>query len=283
MAAWDDLDLQRVGDDRFVTQISGDWSLMVPQGGVVAAIGVRAMQLLLGDATQTLRTTTAMFAGQVSSGPVEADVTMIRRGRTMSQLAATVRNPGADAGLTMLAAFGTPRRGFTFTDIAPPSVRPPDELRSFRDPLPDGIEFEWAREPFPFWERVLQSRPALGRPPWEPWHDGPAEAAYWYRFDDPPVGSDGALDVAGVVVMLDTMPGAIGQKVPPQDTLWFSPSVDYTLHVLGPASPGWMLAHMRARHAGDGYASIEASLWDLTAEPRLVAYATQLALFTFGR
>ena len=47
-----------------------------------------------------------------------------------------------------------------------------------------------------------------------------------------------------------------------------------------------MLAHNRARHAGDGYASVDMALWDCGADgtgtPRLVAYATQLCFFTFA-
>jgi acyl-CoA thioesterase len=200
----------------------------------------------------------------------------------MSQLAATVRNADAPAGLTMVAAFGAARQGFEFTELAPPVVPPPDQLRSFRDPLPEGVDFAWDRDPFPFWERVMQSRPAIGRAPWEPWDARPAEVAYWYRFDDPPLVESGELDVAGLIVMGDTMPGSIGQKVPPVDSPWFAPSVDYTLHVLGPAHPGWLLAHMRARYAGDGYASIDAALWDMRLQPRLVAFATQLCLFSFA-
>ena len=83
--------------------------------------------------------------------------------------------------------------------------------------------------------------------------------------------------------MADTMPGPVGQKLGPQADDWFAPSVDFTYHVLGSAGPGWLLAHQRARHAGDGYASVESALWDPAGPngPTLVGYATQLMLFTF--
>lgn len=280
---WDDLDVRPVTGQpaRFTAELSDAWRLTVAaQGGVVAALGARAMERVLGDPAQTLRTTTAMFAVPVVAGIVEIDVTLVRRGRTMSQLTATVRNAGSDAGLTMVAAFGTPRAGFEFTDLAPPVVAPPDALPGYRE-IPEGIDFEWWFEPFPFWAEVLESRPAIGRAPWEPYEAAPAEAAYWYRFSDPPVLADATLDVAGLLVMGDTMPGSIGQRIEPTDTPWFAPSVDYTLHVLDTAPTGWLLAHMRARHAGAGYASIDAALWDMTRRPRLVAYATQLCLFSF--
>ena len=280
---WEDLELDEVGDGRFRTTISDTWMLAIaPQGGAVAAIAVRAMERALGDPDQTLRTLTAMFAGVVRAGLVEVQVDVLRRGRSMSQLTATVRNEGQAAGLTAIAAFGAPRRGFEFTELVMPDVAGPEELRGFRDPIPEGVDFQFDDDPWPFWERVLECRPAIGRPPWEPFEPGPAEVANWYRLDHPPLADSGALDVTGLVVMADTMPGPVGRKLGPQEDDWFAPSVDFTFHALAPAPApsGWLLSHQKARHAGDGYASVESALWDPTG-PSLVGYATQLMLFTF--
>jgi acyl-CoA thioesterase len=147
--------------------------------------------------------------------------------------------------------------------------------------LPDGVDFEFDRPPMPFWEDVIECRPAMGTPPWEPFVDGPAEAAYWYRLDHPPLQADGRVDPLASLVLCDTMPGAVGQKLGPDSGSWFGPSVDLTVHLLGAPGPGWLLAHNRARHAGDGYASVEMALWD-PADGALVAYATQLMFFAFG-
>jgi acyl-CoA thioesterase len=277
---WDDLDLEG-GDGRYTTSISPCWELaVVPQGGLVAALAVRGMERELDVAPQTLRTLTAMFAGQVAGGPVEIDVQVLRRGRSMSQLSATVRNQGAEAGLTAIAAFGAPRRGFDFTELVMPDVAGPENVRGFRDPLPDGIDFEFDGPPLPFWEEIVEARPIIGRPPWEDFVEGPAESAIWYRLDDPPRLPDGRLDPLGVVVVCDTMPSSVGQKLGPDSGRWFAPSVDYTLHLFQPARSEWLLAHHKARYAGDGYASVEAALWDPVG-PTLVAYATQLMLFSF--
>ncbi len=283
---WDDLDIAAVdGDpDRFTAHISPPWMLaVVPQGGVVAAIAARAMAERLaadGRHDQTVRTFTSVFAGKVDQGPVEVEVGVLRLGRSMSQLTATVRNPGADAGLTAVAAFGAPRRGFSFTDLTMPDVPGPEGMRSYRDPLPDGVEFEFSRPPMPFWEEIVESRPVIGRPPWEPFEDGPAECANWVRIDEPPRDAAGDLDPLTYLVLCDTMPGAVGQKVGPQGDPWFGPSVDLTLHVLERSEPGWFLTHNRARHAGDGYASVDQALW--SEDGRLVAYATQVMFFAFG-
>ncbi len=281
---WDDLELTPVDAGRgcFRASIPDRWTLVVvPQGGIVAALAAKAMATTLGDPTQSLRTMTCVFAGQVAGGPVEIDVDVLRRGRSMSQLTATVRNSGADAGLTAVAVFGAPRRGFEFTDPAFPEVAGPEGLRSYRDPIPEGVDFEFTRPPMPFWEEIIECRPATGRAPWEPFEESPAECHYWYRLDDPPVLDDGSLDPLATLVMCDTMPGAVGQKLGPDAGPWFGPSVDFTIHLLGSAQPGWLLAHNKARQAGDGYASVEMSLWD-PAGPTLVAYATQLMFFAFG-
>lgn len=281
---WEDLDLTTVDEEkgRFVTEISDPWMLMVvPQGGIVAAIAARAMAEHLARPDQTLRSLSAVFAGQVATGPVEVEATVLRQGRSMSQLTATVRNPGASAGLTAVAVFGTSRRGFEFTDLGFPDLPGPEGLRSYRDPIPEGIDFEFDREPMAFWEEVIECRPAIGRPPWEPHEPGPAEAAYWYRLDDPPLLADGRLDPLSAIVVCDTMPGAVFQKLGPDTEPWFGPSADFTIHLFNAARPGWLLAHNLARHAGDGYASVEMALWDPTG-PTLVAHASQMMFFAFN-
>jgi acyl-CoA thioesterase len=282
-SAWDVLDLEsdpsRPG--RYTTTITPTWTLtVVPLGGIVTAIAVEAMVAELASPAQTLRTQTSVFAGQVAAGPVEIDVTVLRRGRSMSQLSATVRNPGATAGLTVVAVFGAARRGLDFLDLTPPEVPGPEGLRSFRDPLPDGVEFEFAFPPMPLWQEVLETRPAHGRAPWEPFEPGPSDVVNWMRIDDPPVTPDGLLHPAAALVVCDTMPGSVGQKVGPADSPWFGPSADYTVHVLGQAEPGWMLGHLRARAGADGYASVEMTLWpeDLSHP---IAYATQVMFFAF--
>jgi acyl-CoA thioesterase len=260
---------------RWRALLSDDWSApFLPQGGVVAALAVRAMAAELDAPGQRLRSVSTVFAAQVRPGPIEIDVAVLRRGRSMSQVSATVRSHGEDAGHTSVAVFGGARPGFEFTDVAPPDVPPPEACPSFRDPPPPGFE---RRVRFPYWDHV-ESRLALGHAPWEDWRATTSARAYWYRFDDPPV-LGGLLDPVAVVTLCDTMPGAVGERMGPGAPFWFPPSADLTVHVLGDAGPDWLLAYNRARWAGDGYASIEMSLWD--RQRGIVAYATQMMLFSF--
>lgn len=266
------------GAGRYSATLGGGWNLRpLPQGGIVTALALRAMAAELGDDEQRLRTLHTVFAGQVADGSLDVDVTTLRRGRSMSHLRAEVRNEGAvpGTGHTTTAVFGRSREGFSFVDRERPDVPPPGECPSYRDPPPPGVPV-W--DPMPFWTRV-EGRPAIGLAPWDA--ESPRTTsmqACWYRFDEPPMLDDGTLDPAAAVALADTMPGAVGQRLGPQDRPWFGPSVDLTVHLLEPARTEWLLFVNRAHWAGDGYASVEADLW---SDATLVAHATQTMFFTF--
>lgn len=268
---------------RYRAVLSDSWNLRpMPQGGIVSAIALRAMAEELGHPEQRLRTLHTTFVTQVAHGDLRVDVEVLRRGRSMSHLRAEVANAEADRGHVTTAVFGSPRPGFDFVDLRPPDVPPPTECPSFRDPPPPGSE---SFPPMPFWDQHVEGRAAMGHAPWDEYVPDRAERAMWYRFDDTPVLDDGTLDPLALVVLADTMPGAVHEKIGRQERMWFAPSVDLTVHLLDHCRSTWVLAHNHARHAGDGYASADMALWDCgedgAGHPRLVAYATQLFLFSF--
>ncbi|MHB8680539.1 MAG: acyl-CoA thioesterase [Acidimicrobiales bacterium] len=275
--------IELVSPGNYRGDIAEVWNLRpLPQGGVVTALALRAMAAELDNPEERLRTLHTTFVAQVAHGPVDIDVEVLRRGRSMSHLRAEVRNTGSGRGHVTTGVFGTTRQGFDFTDLEPPHGLPlPDDCPSYRDPPPVDSGFE----PMPFWTERVEGRPALGHAPWDDYEPGRAERAIWYRFYDTPMLDDGTIDPFALVVLVDSMPGAVGEKVGPTDRMWFAPSVDLTVHILGEARSPWLLAHNRARFAGDGYASADMALWDFgpdcTGTPRLVAYGTQLFLFTF--
>ena len=277
--------VEPLGEGRYRADLDELWNLRpLPQGGIITALAVRAMEAELAHDEQLPRTLHTTFAAQVAHGPLDIEVEVLRRGRSMSHLRAEVRNPGAARGHLTTCVFGARREGYDFADLEPPAaVPPPDECPSFRDPLPEDAEM--AFEPMPFWDQLVEGRSAVGHAPWEDYEPGRAEVVNWYRFDEAPLLDDGRLDPLGLIVLADTMPSAVGEKVGRRDRPWFAPSVDLTLHLLDDCRSPWVLGHNRARFAGDGYASADMALWDCgpegTAPPRLVAYATQLFLFSF--
>ncbi|HEY4332402.1 MAG TPA: thioesterase family protein, partial [Ilumatobacteraceae bacterium] len=242
--------ITRVRDGGYRAALDDSWNLRpLPQGGIITAIALRAMEDALGNESQRLRTMNTVFVGQVAHGELEIEVVVLRRGRSMSHLRAEVRNPGAAAGHIVTAVFGASRDGFEFTALRRPDVPAPDDCPSFRDPRPaEAPEYE----PMPFWARRVEGRTAFGVPHWETVANRTAEQTIWYRLDDPPWIDDGArVDPLSIVMLVDTMPGAIGQLLGPTERDWFGPSVDLTVHLLGDCHSPWILSHNTARWAGD--------------------------------
>ena len=263
---------------RYTVELTDDWNApVIPHGGVVTSIGLRAMAQELADEGEALRSVSVVFAAQVVPGEVEADVTLLRKGRSMSQATATVRNVGAEAGHTSVAVFGRERPGWRFTELVMPEVPKPLECPSFRDEAPGDFVRRWQPS---FWEHV-EGRPAIGHAPWDEWDPGSSEKASWYRFDDTPRLPDGRIDPLALVTLCDTMPGAVGERMGPGLPVWLGPSADLTVHVLGAARSEWLLGHNHARFAGDGYASVEMALWDPDPAIGLVAYGTQMLFLSF--
>ena len=261
---------------RYRVDVDEAWNCpIVPHGGIVTAIAARAMATELDVPEQRLRSITAIFAGQVKPGPATIDVDVLRRGRSISQLSATVRNEGEDAGLTAVAVYGADKVGFEFTDLVPPThVPPPEACDSWQDhPNPTRDTFT-----FNFWEHA-ESRVAEGHFPDEQWEPTTSERIYWYRFNEPPVDHEGTWDPLAVLTLCDTMPGSVGERMGPDSGLWLPPSCDLTVHMFGDTKAEWILGRNRARFAGDGYASVDLELWD--PDGRLLAYATQVMFFAF--
>jgi acyl-CoA thioesterase len=271
----EDVVVERVAPGRYAATLDHSWDLVpLPQGGIIASFALRASAAEVAEPTQELRTCTAIFAGQVAAGDLEVDVDILRRGRSATQVTATVRNVGEPAGTTTVAVFGGRRRGPSFVDVSPPTVPPPSECPSYRDALPPGVVLDQR----PFWARV-EGRAALGHAPWEKYEPTTSDSATWLRFDDPPLSEEGWLDPLAVMTLADRMPGAVAEIIGREGDPWFAPSADLTFHMFEPADTTWLLAHDRARWADDGWASAESTLW--TEDGKLVAYATQMMLFTY--
>jgi acyl-CoA thioesterase len=275
-------DGERAG--RYRVDVEERWNCpIVPQGGVMAALAATAMQTELARPEQRLRTLTTVFAAQVPAGPVTIDVSVLRRGRSMSQATATARPAGAEIGApghTTVAVFGAARGGFEFTDVAMPDVDQPEDCPSFRDPPPPGVADDFPeRPPFEFWDHI-EGRPALGNAPWDDYVPSTSDCATWYRFDEPPMRPDGTLDPRAVIALCDLMPSSVGQRMGPGARTWYPPSADLTVHLFEDARSEWLLGHLRARRATEGYASVEVALWDPTG-PTLVAHAAQVMFLSF--
>ncbi|HET8930888.1 MAG TPA: hypothetical protein VFN21_09550, partial [Acidimicrobiales bacterium] len=125
------------------------------------------------------------------------------------------------------------------------------------------------------------TRFVTGHAPWEDYTPMSSEQLYLTRFDASPFDTEGDLDPFGLLVLADAMPGAVSERMGNDSPPWFGPSADLTFHWFGHTRSDWVLVRNQARHAGDGYASVDAELWDPTTRA-LIGYATQQMIFAFA-
>lgn len=80
---------------RWLADLPVTWAApTVPQGGLALATTTRAMQCALPEPLP-LRSVSCVFAAPVAAGRAEIDVTVLRVGRSVAQVTATARTPGA--------------------------------------------------------------------------------------------------------------------------------------------------------------------------------------------
>ncbi|HEV7762521.1 MAG TPA: acyl-CoA thioesterase domain-containing protein, partial [Acidimicrobiales bacterium] len=79
-----DTAVMRVGEGRWRGELSERWASLVGiHGGYVTAVAARAIAEAVADPDRPLRTLSAQFLRSPRPGPVEVDVTVERRGRTL--------------------------------------------------------------------------------------------------------------------------------------------------------------------------------------------------------
>ena len=122
--------------------IGEEWNCpIVPHGGLVTATAVRAMEAELDRPDQTLRSVTTVFAAQVVAGPVDIDVNVLRRGRSISQVE---RNRAHARAARPDTTRSRSSAGRAKASRSPTHARRRSHRRtsvpSFRDPPPPGWE-----------------------------------------------------------------------------------------------------------------------------------------------
>ena len=79
----EDVVVEQVGPARYRSELDHSWDLLpLPQGGIIASLGLRAAGEAIHDPAPRLRTCTTVFAGQVTAGVIEIDVQVLRHGRS---------------------------------------------------------------------------------------------------------------------------------------------------------------------------------------------------------
>lgn len=133
--SWDEqVAIEPCGDGRFRGHVDESWvALQGVNGGIVAAIALRATEVVLRDAevdpATTLRAATLGYVSGTNVGEVVVDVDVVRRGRSL--VTSHVRT-SQDGKTTVVGRFhhSLPWEGAVYSDAPPAPVRPADAVRA---------------------------------------------------------------------------------------------------------------------------------------------------------
>lgn len=234
-----------------------------PNGGYLLAVLGRAGVAALGDASRHVVAATATYVSPPTVGPAEVHTTVLRQGRTASQVRAALVQEGrttVDSVLTVAALDDAP---VDWGGARPPELPDIETCRasgsrmrslltdSEAPPLAKVLRTDFDPDVLGF---------ASGRP------SGTGELRAWLSLAD---GTD--WDPASMLFAIDALPPATFEVA---ITGWV-PTLTLTAYLLAAPAPGPLRARFRAGTIAGGRVDEVCEVWDST--DRMVATSTQLA------
>jgi acyl-CoA thioesterase len=250
----------RGGENAFTATLSRDWWVVTgPNGGYVASVLLRALTERIGDPERMARSLTVHYLRAPGEGAVEIETRLIREGRSVTTMAASMTQHGAEVAVAT-AVFARPRPFWPFHDAEMPPVPAPEDTPAS----------SWPPDLFPPIARRFTYRPITKETVFT--GEPRAELACWLRLNEPR-----PLDP----VLLATLADAAAPAVFPKATAPVAATtIDLTVHFRAPADmapyDGWAMSAFRSRVSVDGFVEEDGELW--TPDGRLIAQSRQLAL-----
>jgi acyl-CoA thioesterase len=256
-----DTSLTRVDAGTFVGRISETWWVgRGPNGGYLAALVLRALNLALDEPARRVRSLTLHYLEPPGAGACEIAVRVERSGRSLTTLSARLTQEGR-ACVLALAAFSVPRTSLSHASAHMPEALPLEAAL----PLP---QFEGS----PAFREQYAYRWAVGDPPLS--GSRHARAGGWIRLAEPRLADD-LLVAAYTDAWLPSI-------YPVLRTPLSTPTIDLTIHFraelpLPAARPeDYYLAVFSSRLAESGVFEEDGEIWSTGGV--LLAQSRQLAL-----
>lgn len=249
----DDTAVTPVSASRFGCIIDPSWWVITgPNGGYLAAIVVRALDLRFETGDRPLRSLTVHYLRAPEPGAAEAEVLPEREGRNVTFARVQMSQDGRIFA-TALAVLARSGEGFELDAAVAPEVVAPDSI----EPL-------GASDEAPPFARHFDFRPALHPA------EGEAITGGWLRLRE-----DRELDAALVAALCDSWFPAIFAILHRPMAV---PTLDLTVHLRRPLPrpADWVLGRYFTRTVGEGLLEEDAELFD--TQGRLLAQSRQLAL-----
>lgn len=259
-----DTAVEQVGEGRFRGAVADGWGVVDdghPNGGYLVAIVLRAMGQVAAHPHVTTATTHFLRPGRL--GPAEVDVAVVKSGRRLSTLTATLRQEDRVA-LQVVAAFADLDEPGPSANLRAPLGLPPPDSCPGADDLADhgfvmpGIGLRMA-------QRLV--RDDLGFATGA--STGTGLVRGWGSFED-----DRPMDALGLAVLCDAFPPAVFNAGLPAS---WAPTVELTLHVRHPGPlDGPLACHFQSLCATNGLVEEDGRIE--TADGTPVAMSRQLLL-----
>lgn len=263
---WEYVDGQ-VEQHTYFGQIAKAWRVgRGANGGYVAALLLRALQLSLDDPTRAARSLTVHYLAPAMEGPCQVTTRIERSGRTLATLSARLEQ-GDQLVALALAAFGSARPSLEFAEAAMPQMAPPEELPPLPILTPGGSTFA----------RHFEYRWALGDLPFS--GSNSSRVGGWLRLAEPRVA-----DALLVAAIMDAWIPCVFPRL--REPIG-APTIDLTIHFrtalpLSTAQPDdFYCAVFASRLAADGYFEEDGELW--SRDGQLLAHSRQLAMLPAQR
>jgi acyl-CoA thioesterase len=258
-----DTAVRAIGSGWFAARITDRWNALGgrPNGGYLLALALRAMAAEVPAASPLVASATYLQAAR--AGDAELSVTTLRAGRHLTTVNASLVQGNRHLMHAVATFAGHDAPPPTGSDGEPPggAVPPPEDcagpLDGVRLPgvsITDRIDYRFPEVPG-WWG---------GRP------SGNASLDVWMRFRD---GREA--DRWALALLVDAAPPAVLELGASTST-----TLQMTVHLRAPATPGWVLARIATRHVIGGYHEEDVEIWDRAG--RLVAQSRQLAVLPDG-
>jgi acyl-CoA thioesterase len=246
-----------LGDSRYAGTMDAGWfGPPGPNGGVIAALILRAMRAEIAAPDRLPRSLTLHYLRPPAEGDVEVEVAIERSGRSATTCSARMYQ-GDRLATIALCVLTSDYEGMESWEPAPPAAPPPSDVPELSIP----------GTPPPMFAR-LETRPAFGSTPFS---GGPeAVTGGWLRTRDG--------DLLGpelVALYTDAWWPAPFSRL---DAPSMAPTLELTIHFRAKPSPGdeYALVHFRSEASIDGLFEEQGEVW--SGDGRLLAQSRQLAL-----
>jgi acyl-CoA thioesterase len=263
MNAFDDDTRVLPGDTpgRFTGQVHPAWNIGAnPNGGYLLALAAQALRQCTPTQPDALSITVHYLRPGLAGQPCTIDTQVLRSGRTLSTVRATLVQDGS-ARLEVLAAMGDLGAAGAVPPpviaLPRPDIPPPDQCPG-RSASAQGVGL-------PILDRLdIRLHPGQA----VPGAAGEARVSGWIRFAD-----GRAPDALGCLLMADAFPPAVFGLL---GMVGWVPTIELTVHLRARPAPGWLMGAFWAHDLRDGRVIEDGALWD--ADGQLVAQSRQLAL-----